>query len=169
MSLHFPRDEGGHDIPVDIRPMKIEDLPTVLAIENRAFPSPWSEHVFRTEIEKNAYADYIVALHDEEIVGYAGMWLFTREAHITNIAVSPGQRGRRIGAQLLVSLMRRALLRGAERMTLEVRVSNTAARTFYTNYGFVRRGVRPGYYTDTDEDAVVMICADVRETLARLS
>jgi len=169
VSLRSPRDEGSQDTPVEIRSMKVKDLPAVLTIERQAFPSPWSERVFCTEIEKNAYADYIVALHAGEIVGYAGMWLFTREAHITNIAVSPAQRRRRIGAQLLVSLMRRALLKGAERMTLEVRVSNYAARAFYINYGFVRRGLRPGYYTDTEEDALVMICADVRKTLARLS
>ena len=167
MSLHSCREEGRQDIEVDVRSMKPEDLSAVLEIEREAFPSPWSERVFRTEIQKNAYAEYIVALHDERIVGYAGMWLFTHEAHITNIAVSPTERRRRIGAQLLVSLMQRALLRGATRMTLEVRVSNTAARAFYRRYGFIRRGVRPGYYTDSDEDAVVMICADVRDTLAR--
>ncbi|MFO8059959.1 MAG: ribosomal protein S18-alanine N-acetyltransferase [Bacillota bacterium] len=154
-------------VEVYVRSMVTGDIPSVIRIERRCFPTPWSAKIFRTEIEDNAYADYIVALIGDEMVGYAGQWLYSYEAHVTNIAVTPARRGRHIGARLLLSLMQRAQLRGINRMTLEVRASNSKAMTFYRCYGFELRGVRHNYYTDTHEDAMVMACPDVAGVLER--
>ena len=152
---------------VYIRSMASADIPSVMRIERACFSTPWSEKIFVTELQHNDYADYIVAAAGDELLGYAGQWLHRYEAHVTNIAVTPAHRGRRIGARLLLSLMHRALLKGIGRMTLEVRASNTMAMAFYKRYGFSVRGVRHNYYTDTREDAVVMACTAVAEVLDR--
>lgn len=91
-----------------------------------------------------------------DVVGYAGMWIVLDEAHVTNVAVAPEHRGRDIGDRLLSELERRARLRGCLRMTLEVRPSNAVAIALYRKHGFVARGRRPGYYSDTHEDAIIM-------------
>ncbi|MFO7941588.1 MAG: ribosomal protein S18-alanine N-acetyltransferase [Bacillota bacterium] len=150
---------------VTLRPMEVGDLSEVMEIERRSYPTPWSESAFRSEITRNTSADYIVATRPEGIIGYAGMWLFLLEAHVTNIAVHPDYRGRKVGSQLLLGLMARALLRGLNRMTLEVRVSNELAQDFYESYDFQFVKIKKGYYTDTGEDALVMLCRDVRGVL----
>lgn len=152
---------------VHVRAMLTRDIPTVMRIERQCFPTPWSEKIFITEVEENTYADYIVAAAGGEVVGYAGQWLYSYEAHVTNIAVMPAHRGRHIGARLLLSLMHRAQRQGINRMTLEVRASNSGAMAFYRRYGFAVRGIRHNYYTDTNEDAVVMACSDVAAVLER--
>ncbi len=157
------RTEVGYEVYV--RPMTVDDIPAVMEIERRSFPSPWSEGAFRSEITRNSCADYIVAASGDRVLGYAGMWLFLFESHVTNIAVDPDHRGRKIGARLLLALMARALARGLNRMSLEVRVSNVLARNFYERYGFEFVRIRRGYYTDTGEDAAVMICRDTRPIL----
>jgi len=93
---------------------------------------------------------------DGKVVGYAGMWLILDEAHITNVAVHPGYRRNKIGRSLMLEIIRRAALMGINRMTLEVRPSNAPARRLYTALGFEERGLRKRYYTDTNEDAIIM-------------
>ncbi|MGB9803150.1 ribosomal protein S18-alanine N-acetyltransferase [Desulfofundulus sp.] len=136
--------------------MSSRHLDEVLAIEQASFPTPWSRYAFTYELMHNEFAVYIVVLAGEKVVGYAGMWLVLDEAHVTNVAVHPDYRRRRIGRKLMQELMRRAVMLGARRMTLEVRTSNHVARRLYTSLGFVERGRRRGYYTDTNEDAVIM-------------
>ncbi|HEY8552262.1 MAG TPA: ribosomal protein S18-alanine N-acetyltransferase [Thermaerobacter sp.] len=150
-----------HDVrsqPAEIRiePMTPGDLPGVLAIERRSFPTPWSERAFVSELRDNLYADYIVARHDGRVVGYAGMWCILDEAHVTTIAVDPEFRGRGVGDRLLTALEERALRYGCRRMTLEVRVSNHVAQRLYRRHGFRPCGIRRGYYVDNGEDAIVM-------------
>lgn len=103
-----------------------------------------------------AWAGRPVRREEGRVVGYAGMWIVLDEAHVTNIAVAPEMRGRDIGDALLTELERRARARECRRMTLEVRPSNSVAIALYTKHGFVPRGRRPGYYSDTNEDAIVM-------------
>jgi len=136
--------------------MKVEHLPGVLEIERVSFPTPWSRQAFTYELTQNNFAYYIVTLHQSQVVGYAGMWLVLDEAHITNIAVHPGYRSRKLGEALMLEMMRQAVLRGAVRMTLEVRPSNHAARQLYKRLGFQEKGLRKKYYTDTNEDAIIM-------------
>ncbi len=97
------------------------------------------------------------------IIGYAGMWIMVDEAHITTIAVRETWRGRGLGELLLASLVRAASRAGAERLTLEVRISNHAAQTLYRKYGFHQEGVRRRYYSDNNEDAYIMTTGSIHE------
>jgi ribosomal-protein-alanine N-acetyltransferase len=133
-----------------------DDIPAVLEIEEKSFPTPWSHRAFESEIRDNRYAEYFAARIANNLVGYAGMWVVLDEAHITNIAVHPEYRGRSIGDLLLSSLEQRARLLGAGYITLEVRPSNFIARAMYTKHGFQEVSLRKGYYSDTSEDALVM-------------
>jgi ribosomal-protein-alanine N-acetyltransferase len=142
--------------PVRFADMEVRHVAGVLEIERRSFPTPWSERAFVSELTHNAYAHYLVALRGARVSGYAGMWLILDEAHITNIAVHPLERGRGLGDRLLSELERRAAAQGCRRMTLEVRPSNAVAQALYRKHGFEARGRRPGYYSDTHEDAIVM-------------
>jgi len=90
------------------------------------------------------------------IVGYAGLWLMTDEAHITTIAVDPDYQGNGIGELFLLGLIDRAQQIGAHWLTLEVRVSNHVAQTLYEKYTFKEMGLRRRYYSDNGEDAIVM-------------
>ncbi|ABO51390.1 [SSU ribosomal protein S18P]-alanine acetyltransferase [Desulforamulus reducens MI-1] len=136
--------------------MTVEHIPGVLQIEQVSFPTPWSQQSFTYEITQNNFAVYLVAIQQEKVIAYAGMWLVLDEAHITNIAVHPDYRGKKIGKALLLEMMRQAVLRGAMRMTLEVRPSNYTARQLYEKVGFKEKGLRKKYYTDTNEDAIIM-------------
>jgi len=109
----------------------------------------------------------------EPMVGFAGMWLLYDEAHITTVGVLPEYRGRHLGELLLVALIDEALRRGANWLTLEVRVSNEAAQRLYRKYGFAVQGTRRRYYSDNNEDAFIMWSpalgdAAYRETLRGL-
>lgn len=136
--------------------MSLEHIPAVLEIEQASFPTPWSQQAFSYELQCNNLACYVVALHNGKVIGYGGLWLVLDEAHVTNIAIHPAYRGKRLGEKLLFELIRRTLLAGATKMTLEVRPSNYVARKLYTKMGFVERGLRKKYYSDNNEDAIVM-------------
>lgn len=92
----------------------------------------------------------------ERIVGFAGMWLMLDEAHVTTIGVKPSLRGHGFGELLFAALLDIAIQVGARRATLEVRVSNVAAQSLYRKYGFREEGVRRRYYSDNNEDALIM-------------
>lgn len=140
----------------EIVEMQEKHLTGVLETEQVSFPTPWSKQAFLSEIRENGFAHYYVGLIGNKVAGYAGMWIIIDEAHITNIAVHPNYRGQKLGKALLVHLMREALSLGAERITLEVRPSNTIAQQLYRKLGFAPVGIRKGYYTDTNEDAIIM-------------
>lgn len=139
-----------------IRPMTAADIDRVLEIEKLCFPTPWSREAFRIEIEENRCARYFVAVYQEEIVGYGGMWVIIDEAHITNIAVHPRFRGQGIGEAIMRSLIEEAVSLGAVRMTLEVRISNKIAQKLYEKLGFQGVGIRKHYYSNNNEDALIM-------------
>ena len=139
-----------------IEPMAIGDLPAVHSIERASFTTPWPSHAYKSELETNRLASYLVVRADGDIVGYAGIWLMVDEAHITTFAIHPEWRRRGIGERLLVAVLDVALARGAREATLEVRLSNVAARRLYEKYGFRPVGLRPRYYTDNGEDALIM-------------
>lgn len=93
---------------------------------------------------------------NQKVVGLVGVWVMAGEAHITTIGVRAAYRKRGIGELLLISAIELALIQNARLVTLEVRASNNAAQALYEKYGFTKVGVRPGYYTDNREDAVIM-------------
>jgi ribosomal-protein-alanine N-acetyltransferase len=136
--------------------MALEDLPTVQAIEQASFRTPWPPHAYQSEIETNRLAEYVVARVGDRVVAYAGMWLMVDEAHITTFAVHPRWRRQRIGERLLLTLLDIARARRAREATLEVRLSNLPARRLYEKYGFRPVGLRPRYYSDDNEDALIM-------------
>lgn len=133
-----------------------EHLDQVLGIEVKSFPTPWSYRAFRFEVTENDFAFYIVAQVDGRVVGYAGMWMVLDEAHITNVAVHPDYRGSGYGRWLMTELLGRAAVLGAVKITLEVRVSNNVARKLYKSLGFAEMGFRRKYYSDNNEDAIIM-------------
>lgn len=117
---------------------------------------PWSQTALHDDIADNEKAIYIVAEEQEQIAGYAGMWITLDEAHITNVAVHPKFRRKGIGETLVAALLRQARRHGALHQTLEVRVSNEAAIKLYEGMGFEGVGVRKRYYYDNNEDALIM-------------
>lgn len=141
---------------VTFRAMRLEDIPDVMVIEHESFSLPWTEQAFRSEMTMNHFARYVIMEVDGVPAGYAGMWTVVDEAHITNIAVRTAYRGRKLGEQLLSELLDMAQALELERATLEVRVSNDVARNLYIKTGFREIGIRKGYYSDNNEDAVIM-------------
>jgi ribosomal-protein-alanine N-acetyltransferase len=139
-----------------IEPMRLDDLPAVHAIEAASFTSPWPPHAYQSELEANRLAHYLVARAGDVVAGYGGMWLMVDEAHITTFAVHPAWRRQRIGERLLLAFLDLAIERGAHEATLEVRLSNVPARRLYEKYGFRPVGLRPRYYSDDNEDALIM-------------
>lgn len=138
------------------RAMRLDDIPHVCDIEQEAFTTPWTAGAFHNELTNNQFAQYMIMEYSGEVAGYAGMWLIMDEAHVTNIAVRERYRGRKLGERLLRELMQTAGFMGAVRMTLEVRASNLIAQQLYEKLNFRSVGVRRGYYTDNQEDAIIM-------------
>lgn len=148
---------------VTLAPMTLEDVPRVAEIERQSFRTPWPQDAYTHELRENRLAAYLVARVDEEVVGYAGMWVILDEAHITTIAVESAVRGQHVGERLLVGLIDASLERGGRWMTLEVRKSNVTAQALYRKYGFREIGTRKAYYSDNREDAIVMWTGNLRE------
>ncbi len=153
--------------------MRLEDLEQVQRIELASFSTPWPSNAYRSELETNRLASYLVARIDGRIVGYGGMWLMVDEAHITTFAIHPGWRRQGIGERLLLAFLDLARDRHAREATLEVRLSNLPARRLYEKYGFRPVGLRPRYYSDNNEDALIMTTEPLsdprlRERLERL-
>ena len=139
-----------------IEPMHLEDVADVHRIESASFPTPWPDYAFRQEIQSNRLAHYLVVRAGDETIAYAGMWLMVDEAHITTFAVLPEWRRQGVGARLMVAVMQLAVALNARLVTLEVRLSNPPARALYSRFGFRPVGIRPRYYSDNNEDALIM-------------
>jgi ribosomal-protein-alanine N-acetyltransferase len=143
-------------VALRIEPMTLEDLPAVHAIERASFAVPWPDDAYRNEIRTNRLASYVVARLGEDVVGFAGIWVMVDEAHVTTFAVDPRFRRRGVGERLLLALLDLSVQRLAREATLEVRLSNLPARKLYEKYGFRPVGIRPRYYSDNGEDALIM-------------
>lgn len=139
-----------------IRPMTLEDIPVIVAIEEVSFPSPWTAQSFSSELKDNYLARYFCLELDGKVIGYMGLWIVMGEAHVTNVAIWPGCRGQGWGEYLMRSVMLKLVNSGVFRMTLEVRVSNTPAQNLYSKLGFKSAGLRKKYYSDNQEDAIIM-------------
>jgi ribosomal-protein-alanine N-acetyltransferase len=148
---------------VRIMPMRVADLPDVHAIEHASFDSPWPADAYRSELETNRLAQNLVVRVDDEIVAFGGMWLMVDEAHIITFAVHPSWRRQRLGERLLLAMLDVSIDAGAREATLEVRLSNLPARRLYEKYGFRPVGLRPRYYSDNGEDALIMTTDQLRD------
>jgi ribosomal-protein-alanine N-acetyltransferase len=156
-----------------IEPMRLDDVPAIQAIEEASFTTPWPPDAYRSELQTNRMAHYLVARAGDAVAAYGGMWLMVDEAHITTFAVHPAWRRQGIGERLLLAFLDIAIERRAHEATLEVRLSNLAARRLYEKYGFRPVGLRPRYYSDDNEDALIMTTEPLaeprmRERIARL-
>jgi ribosomal-protein-alanine N-acetyltransferase len=138
-----------------IRGMTERDLDRVLTIERLSFTAPWSRRSFENLLRRDDTSLW-AAVADDAVVGYAVVWYVAGEAELGNLAVAPEWRRRGLGARLLEFAVERAGERGVERIYLEVRVSNAAARELYEKHGFDQVGIRRRYYRSPVEDARVM-------------
>lgn len=155
--------EGSPDrvSPIRVEAMRRRHLRGVLRIEQLVNPRPWSLSLFMSELRYTDSRVYLVARDGLEIVGYAGLMLIAGDGHITNVGVDPEHRRRAIATRMLLILARRALAEGAVALTLEVRMSNAGAQDLYRRFGFVPAGVRKNYYSDSNEDALIMWANDI--------
>jgi ribosomal-protein-alanine N-acetyltransferase len=140
--------------PLEIRRLTYADLPQIIAIERRAFPTPWSLAMFVLELSKPAGV-CLAGLRDGQMLSFLICSRYDTVWHIMNIAVDPDHRRRGIASAMLTELFNRIDDDDA-RFTLEVRASNTGAVALYERFGFRAAGRRRGYYHDNGEDAVIM-------------
>jgi len=138
-----------------VRPMQFTDLEAVAEIEKRTFTLPWSLAIFHGQLSRDTALCFVCEV-DHRIVGYLVADMFVDVWHLMNVAVETPFRRRHVAADLLEAYFAVTERRGHRGHTLEVRVSNTAAIGLYRSFGFVSTGVRPRYYTDDLEDAVIM-------------
>lgn len=141
---------------IRIRYMTLEDISAVLDVEHQTFAMPWTASAFYYELTSNRFAAYFVAEADQQVIGYCGCWVVIDESQITNVALLPEYRGKSIGEALMRTSMQYARMRGGRRMSLEVRQSNERAQNLYNKLGFTAGGIRENYYTNNQEDALVM-------------
>lgn len=172
--------------------MTVADLPQIAAIEAESFPSAWPSSAYKRELQNNNLARYLVVVHqgapaapprgprrllsalrtrfgrspappDEYVVGFIGIWFMVDETHIVTVAVRASERRKGVGELLLLAAFDLSREKGVPALTLECRVSNTAAQALYEKYGFQRLGIRKRYYTDNNEDAVIMTTPSIEE------
>ena len=148
-------------VAVVLEPMTRRHVRSVLRIEHQVYPRPWTAPLFQSELALASTRSYLVARVGRELVGYAGIMVSFEDAHITTIAVDPNWQRYGIATRLLIALARESLARRAQNLTLEVRMSNTAAQNLDRRFGFAPVGVRKNYYPETNEDALVMWVHDI--------
>ena len=142
--------------PATLRPMRVDDLEAVLDIELRAYPFPWTRGIFH-DCLRAGYPAWVLE-QGQTIIGYGMLNIGADEAHVLNVCTAPEVQGQGHGRRLLRSLLKAARNRGAQRVFLEVRPSNTIAIALYDSEGFNEIGRRPRYYPAKGgrEDAIVM-------------
>jgi ribosomal-protein-alanine N-acetyltransferase len=175
-----------------IRPLAAADIAQVMDIERESFPTMWPQTAYRRELQNKVARYWVItevpdepagesspqpglwgALRrmvgndveatEERVLGFIGVWLLVGEAHIVTVAVREAYRRMGIGERLVIAAIETALGFDQEVLTLEVRKSNEAAQLLYEKYGFTRVGLRKRYYTDNNEDAVLMTTPDISD------
>ena len=142
-----------------VRPMELEDVDAVLTIERQSSPDPWTPGILHDELQGER-RHYLVACANDVVVGFCGMLTQVGEGHLTNIAVAPLFRARRVAAHLLLPSVQWAIRQHVGALTLEVRVGNDPAIRLYRRFGFAPVGTRPRYYPNGD-DALILWAHDV--------
>jgi ribosomal-protein-alanine N-acetyltransferase len=142
-------------VAIEIRVLELSDLSAIEAIEQKAYPTPWSRSMFASELAKPT-SICLGAFEGRDLVGYVINSRYVDAWHIMNVAVDPEHQRRGVASALLERLFE--LTHDDERRgyTLEVRISNEDAIRLYEKLGFESRGIRRGYYTDNREDALIM-------------
>ena len=142
-----------------IRQAALTDVRAIFAIEKESYPTPWSRWTFLAELTQPISYFLVIGPAPPEpwkVWGYIVYWFVADEMHLLNLAVRPDQRRRGIARVLLSEALDRSRNQGAKVAWLEVRPSNAAARALYESFGFKEVGLRPGYYDDTKEDAILL-------------
>jgi len=148
------------DNPLGVRKMTREDLPAVIALQQAAFKSPWSPELLKRELDHEWSTILLVEGSLEstpELLGFAVFWVVHDELHILNVATDPRARRRGVARTVMNASLARARERKCTLATLEVRRTNEPALALYKSLGFRPVGIRPNYYADEHEDAVVMV------------
>lgn len=153
------------DTSLSIEPMIDADIKEVLRIEQQSFSTTWPSNAFFQELHDNKLAHYYVGRAGNRVVAYGGIWVILEDSHVTTIAVSPEFRGRKFGEKMLLHLLDQAIERGASWMTLEVRESNNVAQGLYRKYGFTTVSTRKAYYSDNNENALVMWAGNLKSEI----
>ncbi len=138
-----------------VRKIEQKDVESVVALERDTFTDPWSENAIGDTAHQN-HAYILVAVQDDEFLGYCIAYRILDETEIARIAVKDSCRRQGVGRCLLDAVLEDCLAHGVRRILLDVRESNETARTFYENYGFHEDGVRRNYYERPKENAVLM-------------
>ena len=167
MKLEVGYAQVGHPERMTIARMVTGDIPAVTAIERTSFSTTWPADAFYNELTTNKLAHYFVGRIGGRIVAYGGIWVIFEDSHVTTIAVDPDFRGRKFGELMLLHLVDEAIERSAAWMTLEVRESNVVAQELYRKYGFTTVTTRKGYYSDNNENALVMWAGNLKGELYR--
>jgi ribosomal-protein-alanine N-acetyltransferase len=142
---------------VTLERMRWWHIDTVLALEAELFPEQsWTARTFWSELGQLDTRWYVVALCGADVVGYAGLCDYPDEAWVQTMAVASAMQGRGVGTQLVTALLDEATRRGQRVVSLEVRADNAVAQRLYERHGFVRTGLRRGYYQPSGTDAVLM-------------
>lgn len=145
--------------------MSTSDVTDVTRIERQSFTTTWPADAFYNEINTNKLAHYFVGRIGSKVVAYGGIWVIFEDSHVTTIAVDDAHRGRKYGELMLLHLIDEALERGAAWMTLEVRERNVVAQQLYRKYGFTTVTTRKAYYSDNNENALVMWAGNLKGDL----
>ncbi len=148
-----------------IRKMTEQDMPVVHEIDVSSFSLPWPERSFYFEMTGNPVSRCWVAELDGRVAAMMVIWMIVDEAHIATIATHPDFRRQGIASQILKYGLDAAVREGAKRAFLEVRAGNDAAKAMYRRFGFVEDGLRPHYYKDNGEDAILMTLESLKESL----
>ena len=135
--------------------MTVDDISQVAEIERQIFSIPWSEKAFRNSMESDNTI-YIVAKENNNVEGYAGMYLSFEEGNITNVAVNPLSRRKGIGEKIVRDILNRAYEKGVRDVFLEVRETNSVAIALYEKIGFKEEGIRKNFYDKPRENALIM-------------
>ena len=144
-----------HDVETVIRPAQLRDVYSIQSIDRSVFPKSWTQQFTVEQITRRKGA-HIVAERAHRVVGHGGVAFLADDAHVTSVAVDPQHHRLGIGTTLMQELIELSAARVSGSITLEVRVSNESAIALYEQLGFESAGVRPNYYADTKEDAVIM-------------
>lgn len=139
-----------------LRPMGLDDVPAAVEIEEASYTEPWPADQFVDLLELSVGFGWIAEDPPGSVVAYALGWVIREEGELGNLAVAPDRRGRGLGTRILRRFLDDAVDRGARKVYLEVRESNTAARELYERHGFRVVGRREGYYRSPEEDALIM-------------
>jgi ribosomal-protein-alanine N-acetyltransferase len=157
----FPERQAEHYVDVEVQPMRRRHLRGVMRIEVQVYPRPWSVSLFMSELALRSSRCYSVARVGGSVIGYCGLMLSGEDAHVTTIAVDPLWQRHQVGTRMMLHMARVARERGARHLTLEVRVGNRGAQSLYHRFGFHPAGIRKNYYSETNEDALVMWATDI--------